>query len=58
METCIVTTPIRPKPTVFPPFGSMAIIQSLRNDNKKCSFYNIGVVVVYVESFGNLPGFK
>ena len=41
METCIVTTPIRPKPTVFPPFGSMAIIQSLRNDNKKCSFYNI-----------------
>ena len=30
MKIAIVTTPIRPKPTNFPPFGSMAIIMSLR----------------------------
>lgn len=41
MRICIVTTPIRPKPTPFPPFGSLAIIQSLRNDGKDCSFYHI-----------------
>ncbi len=29
MKICIVTTPIRPIPTTFPPIGSMAIIQSL-----------------------------
>ncbi len=29
MKICIVTTPIRPTPTTFPPIGSMAIIQSL-----------------------------
>ena len=29
MKICIVTTPIRPIPTNFPPLGSMAIIQSL-----------------------------
>ena len=41
MKICIVTTPIRPKPTAFPPFGSLAVIQSLRNDGKDCSFYHI-----------------
>ena len=41
MKICIVTTPIRPKPTNFPPFGSMAIIQSLRSIGQEVSFYNI-----------------
>ena len=41
MKICIVTTPIRPVPTTFPPFGSMAIIQSLRNIGKDVSFHNI-----------------
>ena len=31
MKICIATTPIRPNPTTFPPLGSMAIIQSLKN---------------------------
>ena len=30
MKICLCTTPIRPKPTTFPPLGSMAIIQALR----------------------------
>ena len=30
MKICIVTTPIRPIPTDFPPMGSMVIMQSLR----------------------------
>ena len=29
MKICICSTPIRPIPSGFPPFGSMAIIQSL-----------------------------
>ena len=33
--------PIRPVPTSFPPFGSMAIIQSLREEGQDVSFYNI-----------------
>ncbi len=41
MKICICTTPIRPKPTDFPPFGSMAIIQALRNIGEKASFYHI-----------------
>lgn len=41
MKICIVTTPIRPVPTAFPPFGSMAIIQSLRNNGEEVYFHHI-----------------
>jgi len=41
MKICICTTPIRPNPTPFPPFGSMAVIQALRNLDEKASFYHI-----------------
>lgn len=41
MNICICTTPIRPYPTDFPPFGSMAIIQSLRNIGEDAMFFNI-----------------
>ena len=41
MKICILTTPIRPVPTNWPPLGSMAIIQSLRNDGHDVHFYNI-----------------
>ena len=41
MKICIVTTPIRPVPTGFPPFGSMAIIQSLREIGENAEFYHI-----------------
>ena len=41
MKICIVTTPIRPIPTTFPPLGSMAIIQALRNIGENVSFYHI-----------------
>ena len=41
MKICICTTPMRPKPTPFPPFGSMAVIQALRNIGEKASFYHI-----------------
>jgi anaerobic magnesium-protoporphyrin IX monomethyl ester cyclase len=41
MKICILTTPIRPVPTSWPPLGSMAIIQSLRNDGHDVHFYNI-----------------
>jgi hypothetical protein len=42
MKICICTTPIRPVPTEFPPFGSMAIIQSLKDAGEvDVSFYNM-----------------
>ena len=41
MKFCICTTPIRPYPTDFPPFGSMAIIQSLRKIRVNADFFNI-----------------
>jgi len=41
MRICICTTPIRPEPTEFPPFGSMAIIQALRSIGEQVSFYHI-----------------
>lgn len=41
MKICICTTPIRPYPTDFPPFGSMAIIQSLRKIGEDVKFYDI-----------------
>src|ERR1041385_6937825 len=41
MKICICTTPIRPVPTLYPPFGSMAIIQSLRGIGEDVEFFNI-----------------
>lgn len=41
MNICICTTPIRPVPTTYPPFGSMAIIQSLRRIGEEVQFFNI-----------------
>jgi len=41
MKICICTTPIRPRPTTFPPFGSMAVIQSLRKIGEKANLYHI-----------------
>lgn len=41
MNISLCTTPIRPKPTTFPPLGSMAIIQSLRKDNLNVDFFHI-----------------
>ena len=41
MKVCIVTTPIRPIPTQFPPMGSMFIIQSLREDGHEVDFFHI-----------------
>jgi len=41
MRICICTTPIRPYPTDFPPFGSLAIIQSLRQIGEDPDFFNI-----------------
>ena len=41
MKICICTTPLRPKPTGFPPFGSMAIIQALRSIGEETSFYHL-----------------
>ena len=42
MKVMIVTTPIRPVPTGFPPFGSLALIKYLRkNGIDDVEFYNI-----------------
>jgi len=41
LKIAICTTPIRPKPTTFPPFGSMAIINSLREIGEDPKFYHI-----------------
>lgn len=38
---CICTTPIRPEPSPVPPFGAMAIIQSLQMIGEKPEFYHI-----------------
>lgn len=41
MNICVCTIPIRHDPTTFPPFGSMAIIQSIQGMDVSCQFYNI-----------------
>lgn len=41
MKIVICTTPIRPVPTEFPPFGSLAVIQSLRAAGYHPYFYDI-----------------
>ena len=40
MKICICTTPIRKAPSVYPPFGSMAIIQAIRKTGKQARLYN------------------
>lgn len=41
MKIVICTTPIRPTPTSYPPFGSMALIQSLQAAGYDPHFYHI-----------------
>jgi anaerobic magnesium-protoporphyrin IX monomethyl ester cyclase len=41
MRIAICTTPIRPSPTNYPPFGSLAIIQSLRKIGQTADFFDI-----------------
>ncbi len=41
MKICLCTTPIRPKPTTYPPFGSLAVIQALRKVGENTKFYHI-----------------
>lgn len=41
MDIVICTTPIRPSPTDYPPFGSLAVIQSLRAVGYDPYFYDI-----------------
>lgn len=41
MRIVVCTTPIRPVPTNYPPFGSLAIIQSLRKAGFDVTFYDI-----------------
>jgi len=43
MNIVICTTPIRPVPTDYPPFGSLAIIQSLRHAGYDPYFYDIDI---------------
>ena len=42
MKIMVVTTPIRPTPTSFPPIGSLSIVKHLRNNGfDDINFYNI-----------------
>ena len=41
MKVVICTTPIRPEPTPYPPFGSMALVDSLRSAGYDPYFYDI-----------------
>ena len=41
MKIVVCTTPIRPEPTTYPPFGSMALIQSLKGAGYDPYFYDI-----------------
>lgn len=41
MNMIICTVPIRPKPTDYPPFGSLAVIQALRRAGFEPNFYDI-----------------
>lgn len=44
MDIVFCTTPIRPTPTTYPPFGSLAVIQSLRAAGFDPYFYDIDVL--------------
>ena len=41
MKITLCTTPIRPVPSGFPPFGSMALIQSLRQAGQNPIFFDM-----------------
>ena len=41
MKVMLVTTPIRPLPTYFPPIGSLSIISYLRKHGIPVDFYHI-----------------
>lgn len=42
MKTLIVTTPIRPEPTSFPPIGSLCLVNAIRRQGiSEVEFYNI-----------------
>ncbi len=41
MKIILCTTPIRPTPTDYPPFGALAIIQALRDAGYDPAFYDI-----------------
>ncbi|MBI3548532.1 MAG: cobalamin B12-binding domain-containing protein [Elusimicrobia bacterium] len=41
LRVVVCTTPIRPVPSVYPPFGSLAVIQSLRKQGYDPYFYDI-----------------
>jgi anaerobic magnesium-protoporphyrin IX monomethyl ester cyclase len=41
MKIILCTTPIRPVPTDYPPFGSLALIQALRKNGFDHYFYDI-----------------
>ena len=41
MKICLCTTPIRPEPTTYPPFGSLAVIQAIRKIGEETEFYHI-----------------
>ena len=41
MKIIICTTPIRPEPTSYPPFGSIALITALRSAGYDPYFYDI-----------------
>ena len=42
MKILFITTPIRPVPTQFPPFGTLSLISYLRNNGIiNIDFYNI-----------------
>jgi len=42
MKTMLITTPIRPVPTTFPPLGSLSLINALRKEGiSNVEFYNI-----------------
>ena len=41
MKIIMCTTPIRPVPTSYPPFGSLAVIQSLQRAGYSPRFFDI-----------------
>ena len=43
MKTLLIRVPVRPEPTMYPPFGSMAIMQSLRQEKLDFEYYDLDV---------------
>lgn len=41
MKIMLITTPIRPVPTSFPPIGSLSILKYLKKNGLEAEFYNI-----------------